>query len=182
MRFIFELPEGQQLNQGIAVSLAVSPDSSTFVYGTTEGLYISSVDALDARLIAGTDKNSVQPFLSPDGQWIGYWSASDRKLRKVAVSGGAPVVLCDTGSQVMGASWDSENTIVYSAVLSGVMRVSSGGGTPESLIRGSAANLKDGLPIAPQMLPDGKTLLFTNILNSNPVNWFEELKQRVSSK
>ena len=84
-----------------SISLAVSPDGSQFVYGTTEGLYLRSVDELDARLIAGTDKDSDQPFFSPDGQWIGYLSQSDQKLKKVAISGGAPVVLCDTSGFVL---------------------------------------------------------------------------------
>ena len=75
MRFDYELPEGQQFSHGtLIIPLAVSPDGSQFVYGTTEGLYLRSVDALDARLIPGTDKDSVQPFFSPDGQWIGYCS------------------------------------------------------------------------------------------------------------
>jgi serine/threonine protein kinase len=174
MRFSCELPEGRQFSrtQFGAISLAVSPDGSQFVYGTTEGLYLRSVDALDARLIAGTDKDSMQPFFSPDGQWIGYISKSDLKLKKIAISGGAPVVLCDTGLIVIGASWDSDNTIVYSDLLGGgVMRISANGGTPESLVRMSVADAgKSGTPVIPQILPDGKTLLFTNAFDLNLAN------------
>jgi len=62
-----------------------------------------------------------------------------------------------------GASWDSDDTIVFSDILNGVMQVSANGGTPETLIKASLADLAtDGLPIAPQLLPDGDTLLFTN--------------------
>ena len=169
MRFDYELPAGQQFTTNInnitgltQSQLAVSPDGSQFVYSTTEGLYLRSVDALDARLIPGTDKDSVQPFFSPDGQWIGYASQSDQKLKKVAISGGAPVALCDIGMAVNGASWSSDDTIVYSDLASGIMRVSANGGTPESLVKGSLADVtKKGFPIFPQMLPDGKTLLFT---------------------
>jgi serine/threonine protein kinase/Tol biopolymer transport system component len=165
MRFSYELPDGQQLTQNIF--LAVSPDGSQFVYVTTDGLYLRSVDALDARLVAGTDQNSMQPVFSPDGQWIGYWSSNDRKLKKIAVSGGVPVVLCDTGLVVVGLSWNSDNTIVYSDVAGGgIKRVSADGGTPESLIKVELANIgTDGMPIAPQMLPDGKTVLFGNLFN-----------------
>jgi serine/threonine-protein kinase len=125
------------------------------------------MDSLDARLISGTDKDSARPFFSPDGQWIGYVSESDQKLKKVAISGGAPVVLCDIGVTVYGASWYPEDTIVYSNVPSGIMRVSSNGGTPETLIKASLENLAiEGFPIVPQILPDGKTLLFTQALDS----------------
>jgi Tol biopolymer transport system component len=175
MRFTYELPEGQQLNvpQPIGgIQLAVSPDGSRFVYYTTDGLQLRSVDELDARLIAGTDKGSIEPFFSTDGQWIGYWSATDQKLKKVAISGGAPVVICDTGPMVLYASWSSDNTIVYSDGLTGIMRVSADGGTAEVLIKGSIIDAaKEGFPVVPQMLPDGKTLLFTNYLGSDRSNW-----------
>jgi Tol biopolymer transport system component len=171
MRFSYELPEGQQFTQGI--SLAVSPDGSQFAYLTTDGLYLRSVDALDARLVAGTDENSTQPVLSPDGRWIAYWSSNERKLKKIAISGGVPVVLCDTGFSVIGLSWNSDNTIVYSDVSGGgIKRVSADGGAPESLIKVELANIgTDGVPIAPQMLPDGKTVLFGNIIvNSRDIS------------
>jgi serine/threonine protein kinase len=175
MRFTYELPEGQQLfvpQVPGTIQLAVSPDGSQFVYLTTDGLYLRAVNELDARLIAGTDKSSVEPFFSPDGQWLGYFSSSDQKLKKVAISGGAPVVICDTSPLVIGASWNSDNTIVYSDILQGIMRVSGDGGTPELLIKGSLMNAaKGGFPIAPLMLPDGKTLLFTNMTAADSSNW-----------
>jgi eukaryotic-like serine/threonine-protein kinase len=167
MRFDYELPEGQQLASS---SLAVSPDGSQFVYGTTKGLYLRSFDRLDARQIVGTDYYSSQPFFSPDGQWIGYFSRSDGKLKKSAISGGVPVVLWDIRGRVSGTSWDSEDTIVYSNLVSGIMRISAKNGTPTPLVKGSIANMKDGFPSGPQMLPDGKTLLFTNAFDLNSAN------------
>jgi serine/threonine protein kinase len=166
MRFSYELPEDQQFTSQIQT--AVSPDGSQFVYLTTDGLYLRSVDALDARLIAGTDRTSTQPVFSPDGRWIAYWSSNDRKLKKIAISGGVPVALCDTSMIVLGLTWSSDNMIVYSDVGGGgVKRVSPGGGTPESLFKAEFANItKDGMPIIPQMLPNGKTLLFTNIFSA----------------
>jgi serine/threonine protein kinase len=166
MRFSYELPESQQFTTDI--QLAVSPDGGQFVYRTTDGLYHRSVDALDARLITGTDQASTQPVFSPDGRWIAYWSSNDRKLKKIAISGGVPVALCDTSMAVLGLSWNSDNTIVYSDVMGGgVKRVSADGGTPESIIKAELANIgTDGMPIAPQMLPDGKTLLFTNVFSA----------------
>ena len=77
IRFDYELPEGQQFDlTQVGSILAVSPDGSQFVYSTPEGLYLRSVDELDARLIPGTEGNPQSPFFSPDGKWIGYWSWS----------------------------------------------------------------------------------------------------------
>jgi serine/threonine protein kinase/Tol biopolymer transport system component len=161
MRFTYELPEGQRLTENI--SLAVSPDGSQFVYSTTDGLYLRPVDALDARPVTGTDQTSRGPVFSPDCRWIAYWSSNDRKLKKIAVSGGVSVVLCDTGPLLAGLSWSSDNTIVYSDVMNGgVKRVSADGGTPELIIEADLAKLgTDGVPVLPRILPDGKTLLFT---------------------
>ncbi len=174
-RFAYELPEGQQFNIPPTLSniqLAVSPDGSQIVYGTNEGLYLRSINQLEARFIAGTDKNSVEPFFSPDSQWIGYFSSSDQKLKRVAISGGAPVLVCDTSPVILGASWNADNTIVYTDILKGILRVSADGGTPELLIQSSLANAaKEGLPIAPQMLPGGETVLFTNVMGANSSDW-----------
>jgi Tol biopolymer transport system component len=171
----YELPAGQEFFRNpiglIQYQMAVSPDGSQFVYATNQGLYLRSLNELDARLIPGTDKDSSQPFFSPDGQSIGYFSQSDQKLKKIGIRGGVPSVLCDTGVNVSGASWDSEDTIVYSDITSGIMKVSANGGRPETLVEGSLADLtKEGMPIAPQMLPDGKTLLFTNAVSNSAAN------------
>jgi Tol biopolymer transport system component len=175
MRSEYELPAGQEFIRNprgvIQYQMAVSPDGSQFVYATNQGLYLRSLNELDARLIPGTDKDSFQPFFSPDGQSIGYFSQSDQKLKKVGIRGGVPSVLCDTGVVVSGASWDSEDTIVYSDLTSGIMKVSANGGRPETLVKGSLADLtKEGMPVDPQMLPDGKTLLFTNAVGVSAAN------------
>jgi hypothetical protein len=152
IRFTCQLPEGQQLAQ--YPQLTVSPDGSKFIYGTEEGLYICSVDALDARRIPGMEPDAVQPCFSHDGRWIAYWVPSDRKLKKIAVSGGASVGVCNTGLRLVGISWTAQDTILYSDLLgSGIMRVPSSGGTPECIVGGRLEGLNDtGVPIAPQML------------------------------
>ena len=138
MRFSYELPEDQQFNinpGGSGHTIAVSPDGGSFVYSTGEGLYLRAVDELNAGLIASTGENPQSPFFSPDGQWVGYWSANDSKLKKISIRGGAPVTLCDVGF-VYGAIWYPNDTIVYADVMRGIMRVSSNGGTPEVLDKG----------------------------------------------
>jgi len=139
------------------------------------------MNARDARHIAGTDKDSVQPFFSPDGRWLGYLYRTQQKLMKVAISGGAPEVLCDAGGLYTTPSWDSEDTILYSDLARGIMRVSANGGTPEVLVKGSGI-MKEGLPTAPQMLPDGKTLLFTNIVGGTDFNNYQIVAQSLKSR
>ena len=110
---------------------------------------------MEARPIQGTDEDPASPFFSPDGEWVGYYSTSDNKLKKIAPIGGAPVTLCDA-TIPFGVSWGSDDTIVYGQP-EGIMRVSANGGTPELVIPTEAPELVHG----PQMLPGGEWVLFT---------------------
>ncbi len=184
VRFDYELPEGLQFNRdpdgAVQYWFAVSPDGNQFVYSTTQGLYLRSMNTQGARHIAGTDQDSIHPFFSPDGRWLGYLYRTQKKLMKVAVSGGAPEVLCDAGGLYTTPRWDSEDTILYSDLARGIMRVSARGGAPEVLVKGSGI-MKEGLPIYPQMLPDGQTLLFTNIAGGTDLNNYQIVAQSLKS-
>ena len=155
MRFYYELPEDQQFSEGICAPLAVSPDGKQLVYSTPKGLYMRSIDALTAKLIGGTEGNTQNPFFSPDGKWIGYFSVTDRKLKKVAVIGGTPIALCDV-PDFLGARWNEDNTIAYGTQSGDIMRISADGGTPESIVKQMSRK-----PAHPQILPDGKSVLYT---------------------
>jgi serine/threonine-protein kinase len=157
IRFDYQLPEGQQFTNTFNSVLAISPNGKQFVYSTPQGLYLRSVEELTAKLILGTEGNSELPFFSPDGQWIGYFSPSDRKLKKISTHGGAPVVLCSV-TGLAGANWQKDNTVVFGQLPNEIKRISANGGTPESL-----AKLKTGYFIVlSQILPDGKSILYTS--------------------
>lgn len=151
------LPEDQQIVMPPLLfghTLAVSPDGNQFIYSTSGGLYIRSVGELKAQIIPGTDKDNPQsPFFSPDGQSVGYWSQADNKLKRIDIRGGASQPLCDV-TWVFGAIWYEDNMIVYADVTSGIMSVSANGGNPVTLVKGFSA--------APQLLPDGKSVMFTD--------------------
>ncbi len=155
MRFEYYLPEDQQFNIASLSgdTIAISSDGSKFVYSTSNGLYVRSIEEPVARLVPGTESDPQSPFFSPDGKWLGYWSQADKKLKKIAVGGGVPLSLCDAGF-IFGPIWYKDNTIVYSDIPTGILRVSANGGTPEILIKGMFS--------APQLLPDGKSILFTD--------------------
>jgi serine/threonine-protein kinase len=101
-------------------------------------------------------------FFSPDGQWIGFYSTRERRLKKVAIAGGPAVTICDTPG-MNGASWGDDDTIVFSRALSptgGLFRVSANGGEPERLTTPDRANGElDHL--RPEMLPGSRGVLFT---------------------
>ena len=156
MEFDYHLPEDQEFiwrTVGVA-DLAVSPEGSHFVYLTPEGLYLRFLDQLDVRLIPGTNEYSIMPFFSPDGNWLGYTDNKEGKLKKVAINGGTPMPICDAQSALY-PSWNKDNSIIYGTVDQGIMQVSADGGVPETLIEA-----EDGLLLAPQIMPDGKSILY----------------------
>jgi eukaryotic-like serine/threonine-protein kinase len=158
-RYDYHLPEGQQFGSLYDFAISISPDGRQIVYATKAGLYLRSTDAFDARLIAGTEGNPQRPFFSPDGKWIGYWSESEKRLKKVPVSGGAPVTIGDAVS-IGSFDWGADGTIVYGQREKGIMHVSANGGTPEVII----APGKEALAVLhPQILPDGKSVLYTKL-------------------
>jgi len=59
------------------------PDGTQVAYSTNGGIYLRSIDELEARLIPGTERDTQQPFFSPDGKWLGYWSPGEGRLRRL---------------------------------------------------------------------------------------------------
>ena len=157
IRYEYELPEGQQFSYLGYQVLAVSPDGRKLVYSTEKGLYSHSLDNLEAKLITGTEESVFNPFFSPDGKWIGYCSLTDGKLKKIATNGGFPLALSDSmHSKVSGASWAEDNAIFFSKGGPDITRISDDGEDPESIVKWKSGTLR-----YPQILPDGKSILYT---------------------
>ncbi|MBN1571305.1 MAG: serine/threonine-protein kinase [Acidobacteria bacterium] len=163
LRLVHEMPEGQQFANQMWAFVTISPDGRQYAYSTTEGLFLRSMGEWDARLVSNANENTAVPCFSPDRHWVGYWSMTDSKMKKVSVSGGSPQTLCDTdpSAQVLDAGWSEDDRIVYSQSGKGILSISSSGGIPEALI----PNEKEML-YSPRLLPDGKTVIYT--LGSDP--------------
>ena len=157
-RFVYSLTEiGEGASNPNFHQVALSPDGTRLAYGGNSGLYLRAFDSLDAEPIAGLPGAGPTrtPFFSPDGQWVGFWH--DGKLKKVSVSGGAPVTLCVVAAPPFGATWAADGTVLFGQGPEGIWRVSGDGGTPEQIITVKAGQRAHG----PQLLPDGRTVLFT---------------------
>ena len=134
--------------------VALSPDGTRLVYVANQQLYLRLMDSLEARPIPGTE-GAAAPFFSPDGQWVGFFA--DGKLKKVSISGGAALTLCDAPNS-RGASWGPDDTIVFAPTPnSGLFQVSAAGGTPQVLTTLKAGDVAHDYP---HSLPGGKAVLF----------------------
>ena len=151
-RFYHSLTD-EQFTRTDRIAVALSPDGSQLVYVANQRLYVRTMDTLESKPIPGTDEDPRAPFFSQDGQEVGYWSAG--QLKKIAVSGGTAVTLSDVAIPFGAPSWGADDNIVFDQP-EGIMRVSTNGGTPELLI----ANVGDERLVFPQILPEGKSVLF----------------------
>ncbi len=165
VRLAMPLPEGQTLFTGYGAGTVLAPDGATLVYtlttGTRSEIRVQALDQWDGRLLVeGTGQGRpYQPFFSPDGQWVGFVTPID--LRKVPVTGGTPIKLCDV-ERARGATWGPDGTIVFApSPASPLMQVPAAGGEPRPLTtldetKGEVTHRW------PQWLPGGKGLIFTS--------------------
>ena len=149
-------------------SFAFTPDGRNLIYsaGDDEGsqLYMRAMDATDAIPILGT-QSAVGPFLSPDGQWIGFWAKS--QLNKIRIDGGPPITLCDASDPPFGASWGPNGTIVWGQYAGGLLEVSAAGAEPHVMIELSEGEFSHRLPRHSFQM--AHTMLFTILKGEK--NW-----------
>jgi Tol biopolymer transport system component len=149
-------------------AFALSPDGRTLVFTAQQGerqqLYLRRLDQPEATLVPGTE-GAEGPFFSPDGAWVGYWAQG--AFRKVGIGGGGPPVqVCRFPGPVYGASWSTDDRIVFGLESGGLRHVPASGGTPEPLTTPAPG---EAWHVLPQVLPGGKAVLFTAL--DSPYNW-----------
>lgn len=117
--------------------LAITPEGSRIVYIGNNGtqLFVRALDALEpVAIYKGAPR---EPFVSPDGQWVGFVDANTT-LKKVAITGGPAVTLARLDSAgPRGATWAPDETIIFATLnaTTGLQRVPASGGTPVVLTR-----------------------------------------------
>jgi Tol biopolymer transport system component len=143
--------------------LAVSPDGSQLAYVArdSEGIrrvFLRPLSALDARPIPETEGAS-SLFFSHDGNSIAFFTPG--KLRRVELSGGAPVTICDVPAGVgLAGTWGRGGEILFAPVQGeAIYRVSAAGGTPARLLQPDRSR-GEARTIWPSYLPDGERFLY----------------------
>jgi eukaryotic-like serine/threonine-protein kinase len=172
MRFRTTLPQGVVYLTPPRAVMAMSPDGSAVALGTAAGLFVHTLADDHTRQVVGGSVESggavgvLNPVFSPDGRWIAYFEAGggEGPLRKVAVTGGAPIVLCRSFPP-FGASWQ-DGQIVFATGTKGIQRVSENGGNPETIVPAGGALMQ-----GPQMLPGGDTIIFSATTDGAANQW-----------
>jgi serine/threonine protein kinase/Tol biopolymer transport system component len=151
--------------------LELSPDGRALVFAAASPagrptLWLRLLDSMTAHPLPGTE-DAEDPFWSPDNHWVGFFAGG--KLKKSPVAGGPAQVIASGIPDSRGASWASDDTILFSRGTSGLLRVSASGGriTPVTELDLSR---QEGSHRFAQFLPDGKHFLF-QVRSSLPDYW-----------
>jgi serine/threonine-protein kinase len=167
VRFQMGLSDGQRFSGTARSFMVMSPDGQRIAYQVGSGfsggvLMERALDELEPRQV-GVISNS--PFFSPDGQWIGFWSAEDQTLKKVAVAGGAAVTLAKAEAPY-GVHWHGD-WVVFAQAGKGIMRVPAAGGEPELVARVDPPETAS----SPQLIHDARMLLYAVASGSSDDRW-----------
>jgi len=148
-------------------AIALSPDGRTMVFSAVKGdhqqLYARALDQIEARPLAGTD-NADSPFFAPDGEWVGFWSSG--ALRKVALAGGSATTIVES-APIFGASWGTNDLILFAQEHGGIRQVPATGGTPSQVTKTDEKAGEVGHRL-PHWLPGNRAFLFTVIHTALP--------------
>ncbi len=154
-------PPKVEFSTTVGGHMALSPDGQTlaFVGSDSAGhtrLWVRPLRSLVAQMLEGTD-GATYPFWSPDNRYIAFFSPG--KLKKIEVTGGPALNICDASSG-RGGSWNKDGVIIFAADATGnLSRVSAEGGTPVGItqIDSSRHDLSHRWPY---FLPDGNHFLY----------------------
>ncbi|MGI8743243.1 MAG: winged helix-turn-helix domain-containing protein [Bryobacteraceae bacterium] len=167
MRFSVDLgPEAirGRAESGEFFNPVISPDGTRFVFPAkaadgSKQLAMRRLDQSIVTILAGTE-GAVDPFFSPDGQWIGFFAG--QKLKKIPLQGGEVVSLCDDAGLERGASWGEDGAIIANLDRFHLFRVPAAGGEPQVI--GKPEEHGERTWRWPQVLPGGENVLFTGLV------------------
>ena len=150
---------------GVVHDIALSPDGRLVVYVGNNGtqLFVRALDALEPVAIATVSNGIGQPFLSSDGQWVGFVNSTTRLLQKIAITGGeATTIMAQVDGVIRGVTWAADDTIIFATMNpdTGLQRVSANGGAIDVLTRPDREH-GEADHFWPELLPGGHAVLFT---------------------
>ncbi|MFN2446013.1 MAG: hypothetical protein ABR606_10610 [Vicinamibacterales bacterium] len=164
-RFAIAMPEGEFHAASFNSRIGISRDGTRIAYtpfgqGGAIPLYTRSLSDLESKRFEEVPTGAAA-FFSPDGRWLGFFITTPTTgMRKIALSGGAPVTVCATGN-FAGATWADDDTIYFVPEMpGGVSSVPAAGGQPKEILKVDVENGERILKF-PHALPGGRALLYT---------------------
>jgi Tol biopolymer transport system component len=161
--FSFKIPLADAGAPAEEPIFAFSPDGRALAYsGKGSSIWLQVLGALEPTLLLGTDAkaNGGTPFWSHDGEGLFY--VAEGQLRRIDIRGGGVQRVCRTPALVLGGTENDDGVVLFGVAGSvGVMKVTSGGGTPEPVTRPNQAGQE--VDIFPFFLPDSNHFLYLHL-------------------
>jgi Tol biopolymer transport system component len=157
-RFTFTLPPGQRFPDVSRQVLAMSPNGQFIAYVAGNRLHIKSMSEFEPRVVTGLEfvEGTTNPVFSPDSEWIAFYSAADRSIRRISRTGGASSMICPSDFAPFGMTWEKDS-LVFGLGPRGVFRCPATGGKAEQL-----ATVADGENAhGAQLLPGSDWMVFS---------------------
>lgn len=167
------LPAGVRLWSGNPPGrFVLSPDGRRLAMVASDAtgrsmLWVRPLDSRVAQALGGTE-GATYPFWSADSRFIAFFAQS--KLKKIGVSGGEVVTLCDAsdergvaataGGFGSSGTWNRDDVILFTPNgNSPLYRVSASGGTPTQVttLDPASGDVQHSFPF---FLPDGRHFLY----------------------
>jgi serine/threonine-protein kinase len=155
MRFALSKFDGQLMIRA-RNHIAASPDGSRLVYHSNGRAFLRDLSEADARPLFPSGTYVGQTAFSPDGRSVAAWFGEYGGIKRMEISGGAPVEVCHADN-VFGMTWDNSGIVIGQGAKGIIRCPANGRGAPQQLATVEAGEEADG----PQILPGGNTLLFT---------------------
>ena len=165
-RFAIMAPDLSVLVPSFNRRVAISPNGAHVAFNTSASgldlLFLRSCAELEPKRVRDVTSGGAA-FFSPDGRWLGFLTTNIAELaiKKVALSGGAPVTICPHNIGPAGAVWADDNSIYWvDEVPGGLMTIAADGGQPREV---AAIDFQTGerLHKYPCALPRGRAVLST---------------------
>jgi serine/threonine-protein kinase len=149
-------------------AVAVSPDGRLVAFGARDAtgwrVYVRRLEQWYAQPLIDIGGTPTSLSFSPDNEWLAVADTSGRRpvLLKIPVGGGAAQLIASVpgGSEIR---WIADGRLLVSRDQDGIWAVPAIGGVPQPLVQPQSTGLQ-GRYGSPEMMPDGRALLFTMLL------------------
>jgi hypothetical protein len=155
---------------------AISPDGTRLIYPVDQPngsrqLFVQPFDQTLPQPLPSTGF-AVDPFFSPDGNWIAFFQLGDRlgtraTLNKIGTRGGPAIEICSVNNP-FGGVWADDGTIVFATAEvrgptadANLFRVSANGGAPQRVRIALQGPDQIQLQAWPDVLPGGRGILYS---------------------
>ena len=161
-------PTNAVLNSAAGRWVAVAPDGRTIAFLADDKLYLRKLSEAEPQLLRALDAGVGNPVFSPDGLSLALSAGAGRAFIRLSLAGGAPIPIMNAPGLAEAAfGWSGDRILVYQFAR-GIQAVpATGGGSPALLV-----TLDPSVQAhMPQLLPDGETVLFSQVRSGEALRW-----------